>query len=432
MKEISLNNAEDLIKHNNFNEVRIIPTYLLDALKTITLPIKNIEIALKNVCDFLSYINHKMNLVDSKTNNKDNLLFINSNDFKEFFTRNHYKKYKTILEEHGVLTNVPYSDGSFYTPGEKPMQYRIHNKYLNNKDFTVLFLENESKTNLELDIRINTKDVPKKFIDTIIDEKLDYKKVFIEEIKYHNENKYVLKRKLNSELFNTNAEFNSTAFSLYVRLSNALGFKNRRFIKYGTKVNRIYHSLSCISKITRYCTVNEYYSIDFKNSQPNLLCIHLNKNNINYEIDYKTACEEGRFYELFIGCLGVIKTGDNEKDIKTERDEIKIECYSAIFFDFKRYSTINLKFKQLFPNLWAYLDKIDKEKQSLASILQNLEASFFNKLKVNKSKKYYTVYDAIYFSDIKDIDYITEQINEFASNNNIKISISIEKNGKKL
>lgn len=381
-------NLKDVItlKNKEFDSnIKIIPTYLIEELEKMDLPISNRNIAIKNICDFLTLLNTRYNEYGSS------VIPIDKDVFIRFFNNRLYTEYKNILDDLKVITKVPYEDGSFYSKDEgKSLQYRIHNKYLLTDDYTLLFFKRGRNIKKNIRIECNVNSI---MLDTILNEELDYKRVFKEELDYHRDN-------------------NTSKFSLYIRISRALSMNNDRYIKQGNNVDRIFHSFSNLSKVTRKCFYTEFFEVDLVNAQPMLLALHLNKEDIKYEDSYRLICEEGRFYELFF-------EGDNDK----LRDEIKVQCYSSIFFDFKENMEVNKKFKVLFPMLWEYLKSIKKNKITMASILQNEEANIFNNIKVRNSSKFYTLFDAVMFNNIKDKGYIKSQIEDYGLKYNLKLKV---------
>ena len=114
-------------------------TDLICKLSTIELPISNRRLALRNIFDFLTFIDTQMNHFD------DTIIPLDSRVIISFFSKNTYKKYMDILSELNVMTTVPYKDGTFYKSGSLYLQYRIHNEYLNNEDLAIITLEDELK-----------------------------------------------------------------------------------------------------------------------------------------------------------------------------------------------------------------------------------------------------------------------------------------------
>ena len=120
--------------------------------------------------------------------------------------------------------------------------------------------------------------------------------------------------------------------------------------------------------------------------------------------NYVSDCEAGGVYERFIAT-------------ERSRESVKVELYKAIYFDFKQKKPIADEFMKLYPLTYQSLQALNAEADTLASKLQNIEASIFNALRPVKSKYYFTLFDTIYFTDSKEgsglVDQITERFGEF-------------------
>lgn len=366
---------------------------LICKLSTINLPIKNRRLALINIFDFLTYIDTKLNKLE------DTIVPISSDTLISFFNRNEYKKYMDILSDLDILTKVPYEDGSFYKKGSLYLQYRVHNSYLNNEDLAIIVLEDDKKKN--------------KFTNEVIE--LDPK--YINTIKNLDIN---IPLAIEAEINHFRNEGLSLP-SLRNRISRIFYTKRKRFIKIGKKVNRIYHSFTNLSKISRkYFNIN-MNNIDIKNCQPLLLIALLEKNGFNYDKSYKLDCESGSFYERFVD----INKPSNKLESEWRNEYTKPSLYKTIFFGFNEMSKHNKRFKELYPSTWNSLKLISDNCKSLASQLQNLESDLFNNLIPTKSKYYFTLFDAIYFDNLLDAYQLEKTIKSYFNNFNIKVSIEL-------
>jgi len=394
MKLIKLSDIKLTKSFNKNSNVKIISTQLLNSILSIELPIKNKEIFISNVVEFLDYLNEKME------HEYLTAFTISVDIFIKYFSRDKYKQYLQILKDFEILTNISHENGVWYDKDEGiTKKYRVHNSYLNNTDFTLVIFE-DKKTKIKNDIKIK---VDSKYEKTILTETLDYYEVFKNEIEYHKEN-------------------NTTTFSLYSRLSRALSLNKKRYIKKGEKVDRIYHSFSNLSKVTRKCFKTKYSNIDLDNSQPTFLCVYLKINNIDFETYYQEVCENGKFYELFYDIYKKEFT-----DEKLLRKKVKNVIYKSFLFDFVENRKVTKRLKELFPKVWQALkDLKQKQNETLASNLQNIEAKLFNNINVTYSTKYFTLFDAIYFNNKKDKLNIIKQIKNFGKECGIKFSLSIE------
>ncbi len=393
MKKIKLYELNKLTKNDFGGIVKIIPTQLLETLELIELPISK-EKSIIKICDFLSYLNCMLVRRDVQESGK---VVLPQTIWIKYFTKNEYKSFKEILKNNNIITQVSYDSGIGYDMNNGiAKQYRIRTEYLQNDDFTILLFDNK-KTKKDIKIETN---VTINYLNTICNEELDYDKVFKDEYEYY-------KTK------------NKSLFSLYSRITRALLLNVNRYIKKGTKVNRIYHSFSNLSKVTRKCFKTFFNNIDLKNSQPILLVYYLVSNGIEFENEYQIICEEGKFYELFYDLYSEIEDQDEL------RKTVKVAVYESLFFAFNKNRRINKRFKELFPLTWKALKELNDKGITLASILQNIEAEIFNNIDVKYSKKYFTLFDAIYFNDKRDINYIVKQIEKEGNKYNINFSLSI-------
>lgn len=64
-----------------------------------------------------------------------------------------------------------------------------------------------------------------------------------------------------------------------------------------------------------------------------------------------------------------------------------------------------------------------KKKKSLASQLQNLESRLFNKIIPEKSKYFFTLFDAIYFDKSQDRFQLEKNIKGYFNSFNIKVTV---------
>jgi hypothetical protein len=332
-------------------------------------PIKNNTIAIRNILGFLQYVDLLIN--------EKSLVSIPSKVLRHLFSGDTYRRYLDILDELEIITRVPYSDGSFYKVDATNCQYRIHNKYLLDVP-SIIMLPRKQPVKL-----IKDRKYPKKFENTIRYAECDFQAAITDE--YDN---YILS--------------GMPVSKFRYRLSRLLALNNERSIKKGRKVDRIYHSFSNLSRISRkhlHIKGMKFHEIDIRNCQPLLLSYLLKVLNMRCDGNYVDDCKAGCLYERFI------------KD-KRDRDIVKPELYSAIYFDFKPHRKIAQEFKQLYPMTYNSLQQLSADRETLASKLQNLEASIFNKLVPERSDFYFTLFDAIYFTDELDRESLERQISD--------------------
>lgn len=375
---------EELLKLQKSKYCFVTNLDLISSLLVTELPIQNKRLALKNILSFLTFIDTQMKIKN------DSLLSISSSILIEYFSTDHYKKYMNILKELDIISDVPYQDGTFYTVGSLTKQYRIHNSYIMNDNLCMVILENDRAK----DKFICNVDIDDRFKRTIMHLDINMKNAVIAEIEYCRD---------------TNLSSNN----LRMRLSRLFYTRMKRYIKKGTNVDRIYHSFTNVSKVSRRHLTTKMYNIDIVNSQPLMLISYLNKEGYIFDENYKIDCQNGTFYDNFI-----------TKELT--RDDVKVHLYKGIFFSFNKNLTINKKFKELYPLTWQSLSEIYESSISLASRLQNLESELFNNLIPKKSKQYFTLFDAIYFDSVNDIVTLNKNIHSFFNNIGVNVTTKIE------
>jgi hypothetical protein len=358
------------------------------------LPILNRRIALRNIFDFLTFIDVKSNQEDST------ILPISSSILISYFSRDKYKAYMDILSELDILTKVPYQHLSgnknpFYKIKSTNMQYRIHNEYINDEDLAIIVLEDDrSKDSFTNEVE----GLDKRYVDTIKKLNINIQSAIEAEIKYFKEK-------------------NLSISALRNRISRILYTKRKRFIKKGTKVDRIYHSFTNLSKVSRKHFNVPMNDVDIVNCQPLLLVALLKQNGFKSDKSYQVDCEAGCFYERF---LDINETGLSEDE---QRTYTKKSLYKNIFFGFNKRSKHNKRFQELYPQTWSSLENISENCESLASQLQNLESALFNNLVPKKSKHYFTLFDAIYFDNLLDRYDIEKTIKDYFKQYDIRVAI---------
>jgi len=182
---------------------------LIGELLTMDLPITNKKLALRNIFDFLSYIDIRIE-EDNTT-----LLPIHSSILIDYFSRDTYKKYIELFEELKIITKVPYDDGSFYkAPLKKDnnkwlkdkgnggvcSQYRIHNSYIQKEELAIIILEDDRSKN----IFTNTvDDIDERYINTIKILEVNIPKAIEAEIEHfeNNDNSMISLRSRISRIF---------------------------------------------------------------------------------------------------------------------------------------------------------------------------------------------------------------------------------------
>ena len=340
-------------------------------------PIKNKNLAIKNVLRFLQYVD---SIVGDHT-----LVQISSRKIREFFSGAQYRRYIYVLAALEIISRVPYTDGKYFEVTKRYCQYRLHDNYVHDK-IGLVIAQTVLPPRLETD-----KKYPAKFEKTIQNMDCDFPGAVASEYQHYTEN-------------------GMSANKLRIRLSKLFSINLKRTIKKGAKVDRLYHTFSNLSRISRkylFIGNEKFIEIDIKNCQPLLLCFLIKLNGLAFDDNYLSDCEKGIFYETF---LPDIKMTEAER--KKLRGEIKVKLYKGIFFAFQPRLIIAKDFKRYYPLTYQSLQLLHLTKTTLACQLQNLEASIFNTLKPKESKFYFTLFDAIYFTDKADIPILTKQIYE--------------------
>ncbi len=347
-----------------------------------SLPIKNKRIGVTNILDFLKWADTKIDKQKQSNGKYKTSISIHWKEFETYFSRDRYLQYIELLKELEVMALVPYRDNQYSKIGERSNLYRLYNNYIGDETCIVI-APNKCYGSMNIEGKHNSK-----LINTIKSIDIDYRSAITAEIENHHSGKV-----------DTN--------QLRMRLNKLFSLNGERFIKYGNKVNRVYHSLSNLSKISReFLHINgvKFNNIDIRNCQPLLLCYYLIKNNLPIDADYITDCEAGSLYERFYK-----KTGNKAKDDQA-REAVKEGLYKSIYFDFKSDHALNLQFANTYPQTYWSLSQIANNEETLASILQNSEAEIFNVLSPESSKYYFTLFDAIYFTSVLDIAPIANSI----------------------
>lgn len=319
-------------------------------------PIENKRLAITNILNFLNY-------VDSKIIKKGTKFPIYWENMAKFMTVQHYKAYENILKELKIISPVPYQDGTYYKKGLRTTLFRVFNEYTDSE--ICLFYMPYTKPKLKLDCKIK---LDKKFTDCLVYADIDIESALKDELNYCRVSTV-------------------TPEALRYRVNAILRLKFDRYATSGVKVDRIYHSFSNLSKISRkhlHVKGKKFNDIDIKNCQPLLLCALLKKHGFKVDDNYLLDVQKGDFYEKFV-------------HYQRNRDNVKIQLYKNIFFDFKPNAEISLKFKLLYPHVYNALESFKEQSKSMACLLQNLEADIFNSIVPPVSNYYYTLFDSVYF-----------------------------------
>ncbi|RYF94291.1 MAG: response regulator, partial [Chitinophagaceae bacterium] len=272
----------------------------------------------------------------------------------------------------------------FYKQKERNNLYRFFNHY-SYDDVCICMLATTSK---KIQVQLDGRQYDKRFVKTIQNVDCDYRNAVLSEIENYKSDIFELK---------TN--------KLRLRLSKLFALNGKRFIKTGNKSNRVYHSLSNLSKISRkylHIKGQQFYDIDITNCQPLILSYYLLKMGLPVDNNYISDCEQGLFYEGFF-----------DVDSSLSRAAVKEQLYKSVFFAWNTSSPFNQMFGYLYPDTFYSLSRLyQDESLSLAAELQNIESNIFNGLDPEKSKYYFTLFDSIYFTDLDDLSSLRSQIKE--------------------
>lgn len=333
----------------------------------------------------------------------------------------HYKRYVEVLIDLGILeTTVSPDTGCRYINGEHSSYYRITDRYRESQSLCLIYREIDRRNVCT----VYEKQLPDKFKKAINLSYIDYPTYVTEEIRRFIENDP------------NDTDRAKSLVSIKVRFNSAFSLLEKRYIKEGMRSTRIYHSFSNLSRIARqYLRTsrgNIYYEIDIVNSQPIFLVAFLNG---KYDIDpaYVQITEAGLIYEQFIGVTGRVqrfyKDQNGKKKDKWEdlhihnRQEAKVEFFSAVLFDWKKKHPLNKAFKSLYPKTWIVLYRLHKEEGTLASKLQSFESDIIHGVQVEKSNYYFTLHDAIYFDDVTEKKRIEDQIKDAFKKYGVKVKL---------
>jgi hypothetical protein len=387
MIEIIPINYEDveIVKKIKIKDVYVTSLPFLTKMLHCKYPIKNQKIAIKSILDFIEYI-------DIHLNEDNREVQIHNSKIDKFFNHKTRNKFLQLLSDLNIVKRVKGSNDDYYKKGEYSCSYTLSNEYRYSELCFVLF-NKKVKKSVQL---LHSVEVDKKFKNTIKKAEINVFDAVRDEIK----------------------EYRHDTNKLRSRISKILSFiRNDRFIKKGIHVDRIYHSLSNISRISRnHVTVSgkKFFSIDIVNSQPILLCYLLSKENKKFDKSYQEVCEAGYFYESF---------GDDI--IGEKRDKLKIDLFRNVLYKFQVNSQINKQFKELYPLTWSSLNELLNEKSvQLARLLQNIEAEVINDI-IPQSEFYFTLFDGIYFTSYADKYFLERKLNEKFSKFDIRAQYKV-------
>ncbi|CAB4158148.1 hypothetical protein UFOVP695_28 [uncultured Caudovirales phage] len=211
---------------------------------------------------------------------------------------------------------------------------------------------------------------------------MDYSKAIIEQFTLHSGNK----------------------IRLVSRIKEIINFSDRRWIKVSENTGRVFSSMSSLPKECRkHITLHNksFVEIDVKNSQPSLLLGLMKESNVNVDKNFIKDVKNATIYSSFILLQGSFYKYDkkNKKmsiyiNILKDKAAVKKEFFNSIFFDWKPQSSLNKKFKELYPNVWQFLKEYHSGPVELAGVLQKVESDIMNSIDIKVP--FYSIFDAIY------------------------------------
>lgn len=305
--------------------------------------------------------------------NESTELSISQKELIEVFGQK-YTLYTNWLKDREVVTPVMKNGKAYDKEAGICKSWQFYKKYTQDTKSLVVFTETRGKRVVEF---TKDKEYDPRLIETIRNVEINILDAIYAEREYCGLDTKRLHHRINS------------IFSLW----------DRRWISKGGKVDRIYHSLSGLSRVTReflHLDGVRFNHVDVVNCQPLLLAALVKKNGLKVDIEYLQDCQDGEFYEKFL-------------DLGYTRDEAKVQLYKNIFFGIKEDSGVAVRFQKLYPKTWMSINIL---REGLACRLQNLEAEIFVSITPSRSKGWWPLHDAIYFTDMRDREEIVERLVE--------------------
>ncbi|MFN3530598.1 MAG: hypothetical protein ACK417_11805 [Bacteroidia bacterium] len=372
-------------------------------------PSKKRFICILRILEFITMIFEK-----GYSNNKYTAIPIHSRMWEQYFTSQLASLYKKMLLATGIviITGNKLSN-KVYQPGLHSTHYLLGHHW-----------HNAECSRICVDIGRNKLSFIKKTIETFADENEDDE---LNEVKIDVDAHFEVKNihLLKEEALSAEKEYhkkNGTSQKKYNhRVRSILSFETKtNENKQGKKGHRLYHKASNLSRISRNYLINKsnrkpYRCSDVKNCQPLLSVAVLKENNLPFDDDYQLLCEKGLFYEEFVSD-------------KRTRDQAKTALYKSIFFSQKPKRKIFQEFQMRFPVTHQSLMTLCANKDlSLAAKLQRMESSIFNGIPGRNGARdnFFTLHDAVYFSEKYDTLYFENQIKQGFKQYSITPSIDL-------
>jgi hypothetical protein len=348
---------------------------------------------------------------------EERTMTISQRTFQRYFSKNYYKAFMELLIKKGYITPIPDPiTGLYYLKDEFSRKFYINRSKLNDDPAIIMFPDGEQKKvdYTRCDERMDEYlDKHPKFVYTILNAEIDVEKAIMAEVEYCFEN--------NQEKL------------IAHRLRAILNLSNERYIHKGGKVNRIFTSLTNLSRVSRKFLMIDglpFLDVDVKQCQPNLLLSYLSDNPFVFDQTYQDDLEANVFYERLVGLTGSFRTkdsGNKEVFMTLDRDLAKIQLYKSIFFRFNEGNLVNQKFRELYPLTWISLKRIHKMKGNvkLAGLLQNHEAEIFRSIPpLEHSVGYHLLFDSIYFTSPHDLPVVYHHLKDEFKNRGVDVGLT--------
>ncbi len=292
----------------------------------------------------------------------------------------HYRKIITLFNEY--IYEIK-QNGYRYIPKQnatdgigKCKTYLINYKELLTDPHLIVRFNNKSLIEFQIDDDANIN-----MVKVINEAEMDYGKAIMEQI---------INKKNDISLIN--------------RIREIIKFANRRYIKIKKDTTgRIFSNFSSMPKECRkHITLSNkhFIELDVKNSQPSLLVGFMNELGYIADKNYIKDVENGTIYSNFILLQGDFYKFDEAtsrmiiySNILKNKGDVKKEFFNSILFDFKTKSTLNIRFKELYPLVWEFLRKQNNNIE-IAGQLQKRESEIINNLDIQVP--YYSVFDAVF------------------------------------
>jgi len=322
---------------------------------------------------------------------------IHSNIWKHYFTTVKYKAYQKILEDLRILKQINIRDKRKYLVGEYSTHYLFDELWFKGQLIKLYIWTGRNKATLNsirYDFEIWSEDEEKK--NVVAENAVNYDISSI---------RLLADQAIDAEIKYSESLDKIKKKALPHRLTTIQNFELKtNDISQGVRSHRLYHKISMLSRIARKWLRDykgrPYKCLDVVNCQPLLLCAILNKYNYPIDQKYLQHCQEGIFYEQF-GNFGF------------DRDCVKKQIYKTVLFAQKPKRRFNQAFRTLYPVTYASLIKLaESSEYSVAAELQRAESNVFNNIVGFGEDRhgFFTLFDAVYYSDPKDYRHFEKQI----------------------